>query len=408
MNEKNIAKYLKQLRLSKKLTQAQLGAIINVSDKAISKWESGLGIPDIGNLKALAEFYNITVDAILGADTNYRIVEQPEFATSAPKAKVRKYDWLYLKSSMIILLIPFLTIGNILFSLTSYDNEIINIILIINAVFTLAFILSIMIPKIFKISGSKDTSMIFSVFNIVLIIIMIISSHDWFFRTYQMLLGTVWINLFLCNIKTKPEANTKLNIVASLFPIVGALAFIAISLLIKDHIASPISDLQICFQLGASLVILYSLNSLVKRHHKIYFVFLGLIVTVVYCVLIALQSDDFFNNHYGFYELKSFVYDKSFYYLALVLLPSVFIYDFIKTVLKGSIKVIIGRVYAACLIILFSIHIFYFFDALAVHIDLDFFGMIGRLVYRFVMIILLLLLAVDALHLKKEKNYEKI
>ncbi|MEG0977514.1 MAG: helix-turn-helix transcriptional regulator, partial [Bacilli bacterium] len=41
MNDKNISKKLYELRKEKHLTQLQLAEILNVSDKTISKWETG-------------------------------------------------------------------------------------------------------------------------------------------------------------------------------------------------------------------------------------------------------------------------------------------------------------------------------------------------------------------------------
>ena len=41
------------------MTQKELGLKINVSDKTISKWESGLGLPDISSNDKLKEAYNL-------------------------------------------------------------------------------------------------------------------------------------------------------------------------------------------------------------------------------------------------------------------------------------------------------------------------------------------------------------
>ena len=49
-------KKLQQLRKQRALTQEQLAAAIFVSRTAVSKWESGRGLPEIGSLRALAAF----------------------------------------------------------------------------------------------------------------------------------------------------------------------------------------------------------------------------------------------------------------------------------------------------------------------------------------------------------------
>ena len=48
------------------LTQAELAEKINYSDKSVSKWESGNGVPDIYTLMQLAQLYGVTVDVLIG------------------------------------------------------------------------------------------------------------------------------------------------------------------------------------------------------------------------------------------------------------------------------------------------------------------------------------------------------
>ena len=52
---------IKRLREEKKITQQQLADKMNVSDKTISKWETGRGIPDISLIEPLAEALGISV-----------------------------------------------------------------------------------------------------------------------------------------------------------------------------------------------------------------------------------------------------------------------------------------------------------------------------------------------------------
>ena len=57
----NIAKYRKQLGM----TQIDLSEKINYSDKSISKWERGDGIPDVPTLVQLAEVFGVSVDELI-------------------------------------------------------------------------------------------------------------------------------------------------------------------------------------------------------------------------------------------------------------------------------------------------------------------------------------------------------
>lgn len=57
--------FLQSLRKSKGLTQQELADLINVSNKTVSKWENGLGIPEMSTLLLLADLYEVSVDDIL-------------------------------------------------------------------------------------------------------------------------------------------------------------------------------------------------------------------------------------------------------------------------------------------------------------------------------------------------------
>ena len=63
-------KLIAELRKKHGLTQQQLADKLNLSNKTISKWESGSGSPDISNLPVLAEAFGISVDELLKGELN--------------------------------------------------------------------------------------------------------------------------------------------------------------------------------------------------------------------------------------------------------------------------------------------------------------------------------------------------
>lgn len=65
-----VGKYILNLRKELNLTQKQLADSLNISDKTISKWERGLGCPDISILPDLAKVLGVTVNDILLAEDN--------------------------------------------------------------------------------------------------------------------------------------------------------------------------------------------------------------------------------------------------------------------------------------------------------------------------------------------------
>ena len=78
----NIAKYRKQLGM----TQIDLSEKINYSDKSISKWERGDGIPDVPTLVQLAEIFGVSVDELI-----YPPKSQPEVPVE-PESDAKPVD----------------------------------------------------------------------------------------------------------------------------------------------------------------------------------------------------------------------------------------------------------------------------------------------------------------------------
>ena len=64
---------LKLFRTTSNLTQEELAEKLNVSRQAITKWESGDGIPDIENLKQLSILFNVTIDELVKEDKIVKI-----------------------------------------------------------------------------------------------------------------------------------------------------------------------------------------------------------------------------------------------------------------------------------------------------------------------------------------------
>ena len=57
---------LKDLRIEHNLSQKELGDIINMSKMAISHWESGHSEPSIAQLIYLSEYFDVSVDYLVG------------------------------------------------------------------------------------------------------------------------------------------------------------------------------------------------------------------------------------------------------------------------------------------------------------------------------------------------------
>ena len=65
MTSKECGGFISELRKEKKLTQKELAEKINVSDKAVSRWETGKGYPDVTSLVSLSEYFGVSVNELL-------------------------------------------------------------------------------------------------------------------------------------------------------------------------------------------------------------------------------------------------------------------------------------------------------------------------------------------------------
>lgn len=65
MNCEKIGKLICTLRKEKDMTQKQVANLMNISDKAISKWERGLGCPDVSLLPELSQILGVNIEEIL-------------------------------------------------------------------------------------------------------------------------------------------------------------------------------------------------------------------------------------------------------------------------------------------------------------------------------------------------------
>ena len=76
MDQIRIGKFIAESRKSKHLTQRQLADALSVSDKTVSKWECGKGLPEVSVMLPLCEALDISVNDLLSAErvpsTDYR------------------------------------------------------------------------------------------------------------------------------------------------------------------------------------------------------------------------------------------------------------------------------------------------------------------------------------------------
>ena len=94
---------LQELRRRRGLTQEELAEKLYVSRTAVSKWESGRGYPNIESLKAISEFFSVTVDELLSSGEVLVLAED-----SANQKTSRFGDLIYGLLDLCALLLLFL------------------------------------------------------------------------------------------------------------------------------------------------------------------------------------------------------------------------------------------------------------------------------------------------------------
>lgn len=70
MDNKKTGELILRLRKEKGLTQKQLSEKLNVSDKAVSKWERGVGLPDVSILPELGAVFGVNIEGLLDGGLN--------------------------------------------------------------------------------------------------------------------------------------------------------------------------------------------------------------------------------------------------------------------------------------------------------------------------------------------------
>ena len=68
MDYKKIGNFIKEERKNKNLTQAKLAEKLFVSEKTVSKWENGNGLPDTKDLPKLCEIFEVSLNEILAGE----------------------------------------------------------------------------------------------------------------------------------------------------------------------------------------------------------------------------------------------------------------------------------------------------------------------------------------------------
>ena len=107
---KSVGEKIKQLRIQAGLTQKQLGDILHVSYQAVSKWERGVGLPDVSLFPLIAKTLNTTVAELFDEKTNlsdgenFKVDGEKEKDQNVQKSAYKPVNRKFLLIGMCVIL----------------------------------------------------------------------------------------------------------------------------------------------------------------------------------------------------------------------------------------------------------------------------------------------------------------
>ena len=110
MNQEQIGNFIAQLRKEKKMTQIDLASKLGITDRAISKWENGRGMPDLSLLMPLCEILDVSINELLSGarldNKNYqeKLEENIINAIDYSDKKIKKTKKIFKVTLSIILI----------------------------------------------------------------------------------------------------------------------------------------------------------------------------------------------------------------------------------------------------------------------------------------------------------------
>lgn len=129
MNPKETGEFIQKLRKEKKMTQQQLADMLKVTNKAVSKWETGKGYPDIDSMLGLSRVFDVSINELLSAkrihsDRGERDAQKTvatEFLNTEKKRKRSK--WLSIGLAALIALGIVIRVFNFAMNFTNFQHR---------------------------------------------------------------------------------------------------------------------------------------------------------------------------------------------------------------------------------------------------------------------------------------------
>lgn len=123
MDQIKIGIFLKELRKEKGLTQEQLAEVLNVSNRTISRWETGSNMPDISMLVEIADFYSVSIPEIVQGGRKSETMGKETRETVAAMAKYSHNEIKIEKQKVVGILLSVFGIFVVVSALLIFPND---------------------------------------------------------------------------------------------------------------------------------------------------------------------------------------------------------------------------------------------------------------------------------------------
>ena len=141
MDQEKIGKFIAKLRKEKNMTQNELAQKLGITDRAISKWENGRGMPDLSLLTPLCEILGVSINELLSGER----LDKKDYQEKLEENFINTIDYIDKKNvksntikSIIWLVIGIIGIGLSQFLINDYElQNYLNIVSMIIVVYSL-------------------------------------------------------------------------------------------------------------------------------------------------------------------------------------------------------------------------------------------------------------------------------
>ena len=123
MDQVKIGSFLKELRKEKDLTQEKLAEQLSVSNRTVSRWETGSNMPDIGMLVEIADFFGVSIPEIINGERKSENMNQETRETAAAMAEYSRKEVKNGKQKVIGILLSAFGLFIIISALMMFPNE---------------------------------------------------------------------------------------------------------------------------------------------------------------------------------------------------------------------------------------------------------------------------------------------